>query len=180
MELLVLLMALAGTAGVFLFSLLAVWYQKKYPPKEYDERQELARGEAAKLSMFVVLIYFLALFTGYGYRGLVYDTEIRAMEAALAIMVGLTAAEMVNHTYCLLTHAALPLNKKPLGTMISFLTLGVVDLLNYYLRCWLYPENTNRMEGYLYLMIGISATYLGTLYLIEWLRSRKEASNGEE
>ena len=180
MELLVLLMALAGTAGVFLFSLLAVWYQKKYPPKEYDERQELARGQAAKLSMFVVLIYFLALFAVYGFRGLVYDAELRAIEVALAIMVGLEVSMLINHTCCLLTHAALPMNKKPMGMMVSYFFLGVVDLLNYYLRCWLYPESTNRMEGYLYLIISIGATYLCILYLIEWLRSRKEARNGEE
>ena len=180
MELFVLLMALVGTVGVLVFSLLAVWYQKKYPPKEYDERQELARGEAAKLSMFVVLIYFLALFAGYGYRGLVYDTEIRAMEVALAIMVGLGAALMVNHTYCLLTHAALPLGKKPMGTMVSFFVSAVLELLNYYLRCWLYPDRGSQMEGYIWLMCGVSSCYLGILYLIEWLRSRKEAKNGEE
>ena len=180
MELFVLLMALMGTVGVLVFSVLAVWYQKKYPPKDYDERQELARGEAAKLSMFVMLIYFLAHFAAYGYRGLVYDAELRAMEAALAIMLGLEVSLLINHTYCLLTHAALPMNKKPMGMMVSYFFLGVVDLLNYFLRCWLYPASASRMEGYLYLIIGIGATYLCILYLIEWLRSRKEARNGEE
>ena len=55
-----------------------------------------------------------------------------------------------------------------------------MDLLNYYLRCWLYPGNGNQLEGYLYLIIGVGASYLGVLYLIEWLRQRKEAQDGEE
>ncbi|MBE6961091.1 MAG: hypothetical protein E7445_01345 [Ruminococcaceae bacterium] len=180
MEMLVLLMTLLGTMGILVYSVLAVWYQKKYPPREYDERQALAQGEAARQSMWIGTIYFLALFASYGYRGLVYDAELRAMEVALAIMVGMEASLLVNHTYCLLKHAALPMNQKPRGMMVSYLGLGVVDLLNYYLRCWLYPGKGNQLEGYLYLIIGVGASCLGVLYLIEWLRQRKEARYGEE
>ena len=180
MELLVLLIALLGTAAVPVYVLLAIWYKKKYPPKEYDERQELAQGEAAKLSTGIMMIYFLVLFAAYGNRGLVYDTEIRAIEAALAIFVGLVFALLVNHTYCLLKHAALPMNKKPMGVMASFFFLGIIDLLNYFLRCWVYPGKANALEGYLYLLVGISGCYLGVLYLIDWLRQQKEARNGEE
>lgn len=180
MEMFVLLMTLLGTMGILIYSVLAVWYQKKYPTREYDERQAVSQGEAAKQSLWICATYFLALFAAYGYRGLVYDAELRAVEVALAIMVGLEASLLVNHTYCLLTHAALPVKKKPRGMMVSYLLIGVVDLLNYYLRCWVYPENGSSMEGYLYLIIGIGACYLGVLYLVEWLRQRKEARYGEE
>ena len=180
MEWLVLWIVLIGTAAVPVYALLAIWYRKNYPPKEYDERQELAQGEAAKLSAGIMMIYFLVLFAAYGYRGLAYDTEIPAIEAALAIFVGILFSQLVYQTYCLLKHAALPFHKKPFGTMVSFFFLGVVDLLNYYLRCWLYPGKASAMEGYLYLMIGVGGCYLGVLYLIDWLRQRKEARNGEE
>lgn len=180
MEWLMLWTVLIGTAAVPVYALLAIWYKQKYPPKEYDERQELAQGEAAKLSTGIMMIYFLVLFVAYGYRGLVSNAEIPAIEAALAIFVGILFSQLVYQTYCLLKHAALPLNKKPLGTMTGFVFLGVMDLLNYYLRCWLYPGKASVMEGYLYLMMGMGAFYLGVLYLIDWLRQRKEAKHGEE
>lgn len=180
MGILVLLAALAGTVVVLVYSLLTVWYKKKYPSKEYDERQELARGQAAGVSFWVMLIYFLAIFAVYAYRGMVYDAEIRMMEAALAILTGLEFSLLIYHTCCILTHAALPMKQKPRRMMVSYLFIGMVDLLNYYLRCWQYPDSGNCMEGYMYLLIGVGACYLSVLYLIEWLRGREEARDGEE
>ena len=48
-------------AGILLFCLAVLWLQKRFPSKEFDERQQVSRGKAGELGLLVGVVYFLAI-----------------------------------------------------------------------------------------------------------------------
>lgn len=177
----VLLLVLVGAAVIPAFSALAVRYDKKREVTIYDERQKLAQGKAYGVA-FSVMYLHLAVFLGiYAWQGMVYDAAVSAAQVSWALAVGVIVPLLVYHTYCFLTDAALPLNQKPQQMVAAYCFSGVLELLNYYMRCWWYPRDAgDRFGGHLWLLMGVSSAYLAILYLMEWRRRRKEERNGEE
>ena len=176
----VLMSVLAGVVVIPVASVLIVRYQRKHTSKNYDERQKLAQGKAGQAA-FLVMYLYLAVFLGiYAWQGMVYDASVSAAQVSWVLAVGVIAPMLVYHTCCFLTDAGLPLNKKPQQMFAAYCFSGVLEFLNYYLRCWLYPNSRDRFDGHLWLLISVSSTYLAVLYFMEWRRRRKEAHNGEE
>ena len=179
-EMAVLLLVLAVAVAVPVYTKLVLLYRKKHPVMDYDERQKLAQGEACGVAFGTMLMYFLVFLRIYGWQGMTDNTEIPTVQVMWVLALGLLLGVLVFHTDCFLNHAALPLNKKPLRVMAAYFCTGGMELLNYYLRCWWSADGRETVTGHLWLLMGVVSCYLGILYLLEWLRSRKEARDGEE
>ena len=176
----VLMSVLAGVVVIPVASVLIVRYQRKHTSKNYDERQKLAQGKAGQAAFLVMYLYLTVLLGIYAWKGMVHAAEVSAAQVSWALAVGVIVPMLVYHTCCFLTDAALPLNGKPQNMFAAYCFSSVLEFLNYYLRCWLYPNGRDRFGGHLWLLIGVSSAYLAVLYFMEWRRRRKEAHNGEE
>lgn len=159
---------------VFVIALCAatVWMEKKFPGKEYDERQKVAKGRGYRLSFWVGMVYYLAvaiIFIGQ------VDGE-KTVEPYLLILVGLILQAMVDHTYCLLTHSALPLSQNRVWAIISYVICGTLQFCSF--RLWkirdgfsLVGHGTSTLFA---LIAGCCFFYLALLHIIQALRERKE------
>ena len=99
-----------------------LWFEKKAPSEDYDERQKIAQGNASEISLWVGIVYSFAV---------IYWMKEDKMpaEGYLVIFAGLVLQLMVFHIYCLMTHSALPLSQKPWVTIVNYSILAVVWIL---------------------------------------------------
>ena len=165
---------LAALAAIVLLCLGVLWVQKRYPSKEFDERQQIARGKAGNLAMIVGSLYFVCI-------SIVLINQVEApktVEPYILVMIGLELMAMVDHTYCLLCHAALPFSKKGGSTAICYLIMGLVDIGQFALRRnWVTTLSWvgRGTQPLFYLLLGIGFLYLGLMHAIAWLWDRKQA-----
>ena len=85
---------------------------------------------------------------------------------------------MVDHTYCLLCHVALPFSQKGISTAICYLICGLVDIGQFALRKnWVETISWvgKGTQPLFYLLMGVTFLYLGLMHAIAWLWDRKEA-----
>lgn len=166
---------LAALAAIVLLCLGVIWVQKRYPSEDYDERQKIARGKASSLAMIVGSLYFLGISTV-----LINQVEApKTVEPYILVMIGLELMLMVDHTYCLLCHAALPFSQKGISTAICYLICGLVDIGQFALRRnWVATLSWvgRGTQPLFYLLLGIGFLYLGLMHTIAWLRDRKETN----
>ena len=110
---------IVGTlALVIVLCAAAVWIEKKFPGKEYDERQKAARGRGYRLSFWVGFAYFVGV-------ALVLLQQVdgeKTVEPYLLVFIGLMLQGVVEHTYCLFTHSALPLSQNRVATVLGYVT----------------------------------------------------------
>ena len=164
---------LAALAAIVLLCLGVIWVQKRYPSEEYDERQKIARGKASSLAMVVGSLYFVGI-------SIVLINQVegaKTVEPYILVMIGIELMAMVDHTYCLLCHAALPLSQKGGSTAICYLVMGIVDIGQFALRReWVSTLSWvgRGTQPLFYLLLGIGFLYLGLMHTIAWLRGRKE------
>ena len=165
---------LAALAAIVLLCLGVLWVQKRYPSKEFDERQQIARGKAGNLAMIVGSLYFVCI-------SIVLINQVEApktVEPYILVMIGLELMAMVDHTYCLLCHAALPFSQKGGTTAICYLIMGLVDIGQFALRReWVTTLSWvgRGTQPLFYLLLGIGFLYLGLMHAIAWLWDRKQA-----
>ena len=116
---LIMILALLASAA---YCCVCLWFEKKAPSEEYDERQKIAQGNACGVSLGVGIVYFVLV---------IYWMKEDKMpaEGYLVVFAGLVLQLMVHHIYCLLTHAALPLSGKPWVTIGNYTILAVVWIL---------------------------------------------------
>ena len=165
---------LAALAAIVLLCLGVLWAQKHYPSEDFDERQKLARGKASTLAMSVGVVYFL----GVCLFLLNQVEKTKTIEPYLLVMIGLELMAMVDHTYCLLCHAALPFSKKGGSTAICYLLCGLVDIGQFALRReWVSTLSWvgKGTQPLFYLLLGVTFLYLGLMHAIAWLWDRKQA-----
>ena len=166
---------LAALAGIVLLCLCVIWVQKRYPSEEYDERQKIARGKASSLAMIVGMLYFVGI-------SIVLASQVettKTVEPYLLVLIGIELMLTVDHTYCLLCHAALPFSKKGGSTAVYYLIMGLLGIGRFALyRNWVPALSwvDRGSQPLPFLMLGIGFLYLGLMHTIAWLRSRKETN----
>ena len=150
----------------------AVWLEKRYPVEDYDERQKAARGRGYRLSFWTGIVYYLIV-------AIVLIQQVdgeKTIEPWLLVVIGILLQALVQHTYALLSHAALPLSGKPLVIVFSNLFCGALQFINFSMH---WKQYSMSLVGYgtsawIFLIAGIGFFYLAALYLIQYLRDRKE------
>ena len=159
---------------VFVITLCAitVWMEKRFPSKEYDERQKIAKGRGYRLSFWVGMVYFLVV--AIVLIGQV-DGEKR-VEPYLLVMIGLMLQAMVDHTYCLLTHSALPLSQNRVVTVFGYVVCGTLQLVQFRI---LSKRGGLALVGHgsspwICLIAGCCFFYLTVLHVIQALMERKD------
>lgn len=151
---------------------LAVWIEKRFPGKEYDERQKMAKGRGYRLSFWVGMIYYLAV--AIILIGQVDDEK--TVEPYLLVMIGLMLQAMVDHTYCLLTHSALPLSQNRAVTVFGYVVCGMLQLVQFRIlskRVGLALVG-HGSSPWICLIAGCCFFYLTVLHVIQALMERKE------
>lgn len=151
-----------------------VHIEKNFPGEKYDERQKIARGNACRFSLWLGEIYYLILLPYFVMH--IGKTEWEA-EPFLLISVGVVLQVLGFHTYCLLTHSALPLGQKPMPAILNYCLIGVMHQVLYFR--WRIPEGTVGLSGYesygmFYLLLSLFFFSLALLHLINYLRKEKD------
>ena len=165
-------MILMVLACIVLLCFGAVWMEKRYPVEEYDERQKAARGRGYRLSSWTGILY-------YTFVALVLIRQVvgeKTVEPWLLVVIGILLQALVLHTYALLSHAALPVSGRPLLMVFSHLFCGILQFITFSMHREQYSMS---LVGYgtsawIFLIAGIGFFYLAALYLIQYLRDRKE------
>lgn len=158
--------------GIVLLCLGVIYLERKAPSEEYDERQKAMRGNAYRLSFFVGMIYYLVV-TVILIRAV--DGE-KTVEPYLLLYFGMILQIMVLHTYCLLTHSALPLSEKPVTTIVCYILSGLIQLLYVFekLDAFPLPFVGKETSGWIHLTTGILVLFLALMHLIRLLWKEKE------
>ena len=160
-------------AGILLFCMVVLWLQKRFPNKEFDERQQVSRGKACELGLLVGVVYFLAIMPAM--IGQV-DGE-KKIEPYLLVFFGVMLETMVMSTYGLLTHSYLSFQQKPIFSMFGFLACGIMNLLSFATNWERFGGLTLTGHGTLAwaaLIAGCCFLYLALVILIQQLFKEKE------
>lgn len=150
----------------------AVYLEKHFPSDTFDERQKLSRGRAYRLSSCVSYIYFAVI----GVCLLRQVDGEKSVEPYLLVYFGLMLQLMVDHTYCVMTHSALPLTQKRSAAIISYLFSGATFTTMFFMHQKQYGIS---FIGYgtsalLFLMTGVCFLYLVLMHIIQMFLDRKE------
>ena len=159
------LLILALCAGV-------IFLEKRFPSDNYDERQKIAQGKANRLAMIVGLFYFLIVMAV-----LIRQVDgLKTVEPYLLIFIGILIMVTVDHAYCFLSHAYLPLSQKPMTSVICFAFCGLVQLLFIWEALDRLPLSFvgHGTSGWIHLLTGIDFLFLAAMHLIQYFRDRKE------
>lgn len=159
-------------AAIVLLCLGVIWLERKFPSDEFDERQKAAQGRASRMGFITAMLYF-------GVVTVVLFQQVdgsKTIEPWLLVFIGFMLMIMVDHTYCFLTHASLPLSQKPMTSIVCYAIAGAIQVW-YTVDAveWFPLTLTGRgTGGWLHLLTGISFLYLSLMHLIQYLRDRKE------
>lgn len=155
------LLIIVGILAVLLgICALAVWLRKIYPyhGDEYDERQKQARGDAYRLAFGAGIVYDLLIAMGIGMENPSADLVFSLL------LAGIFGQVMLVIFYCFLTHAELPLGKKPLGYAVSSFALSMLNILEFLLVG----------QSWVKLAAGMCFLTMAVLYLIAYIRQKRE------
>ena len=168
----ILLWMLGILVGIVLFCAVVIFLERKFPGKEYDERQKIMRGKASDLSLTTGFVYFLVV-TAI----LIRQVEGgKTVEPFLLIFFGLELQMLVYHTYCLLTHSAMPLSQRPVTAVVCYSFSGLLQLGFIYNRLGDFPIAMvgRGSAGWIHLTGGVFFLYLALMHLIQMLWKEKE------
>lgn len=168
----ILLWMLGILLGIVLLCAVVIFLERKFPGREYDERQKIMRGKAADLSLMTGLVYFLVVM-----MILVRQVEEeKTAEPFLLIFFGLELQMLVYHTYCLLTHSAMPLSEKPVTAIVCYSVSGLIQLVFIFNRLDDFPIAMvgYGSSGWIHLTTGVFFLYLALMHLIALLHKEKE------
>lgn len=165
LSLVAVVVALAGICWLCLF------LERKFPSKQYDERQLQARYKGYRFGFWVGIVYYFVAWVLTDILGKLadYSTEL--------IFVGLMVQLLAGVIYMMLTGANLPLSQKPTPYLFAlFFAVSGFSVINAYrsIRCeiGLYGEYQIPWKE---LVISVVWFALGVVYLISWLtRDRDE------
>ena len=159
-------------AAMAAFCALAIWIERKFPGKKYDERQQAARGRAYRVGFLTGEAFFLAAAVWQIFQ---VGAEKSGPEVYLVLFAGLLLQTMLFHTYCLLSGAALPLGENPLLTIVGCLICALL----YGIKWIRDPVAVLELNGqasarWIDLLVMIAFLYLALTHLIRLLRREKE------
>ena len=158
--------------GIVLLCLAVIYLERKAPSEEFDERQKIMRGNAHRLSLVVGFVYFLVV-TAILIRQVEGE---KTVEPFLLIFFGLEVQMLVLHTYCLLTHSALPLSGKPVTTIVCYVFSGLIQLGYIANRLGDFPLSLvgQGSAGWIHLTGGVFFLYLALMHALRLLWKEKE------
>ena len=158
--------------GIVVLCAGVIYLQKKAPGQEYDERQKIMRGKASDLSLTTGFVYFLVV-TAILIRQVEGE---KTVEPFLLIFFGLELQMLVYHTYCLLTHSAMPLSQRPVTAVVCYSFSGLIQFLYIFNRLGDFPIAMvgRGSAGWIHLTGGVFFLYLALMHLIQMLWKEKE------
>ena len=159
------LLILAFCAGV-------IFLEKRFPSDAYDERQKIAQGKANRLAMIVGLFYFMIVMV-------ILIRQVdgpKTVEPYLLIFIGILLMVTVDHAYCFLSHAYLPLSENPMTSVICYALGGLAQLLYIWEALDRFPLSLvgHGTASWIHLLMGMDFLFLAAMHLIQLLRDRKE------
>ncbi len=160
---------LAVVAAICGICFVMIWWERRHPSKNYDERQQLARGKAYRVGFYVSAVwYMIALLY------ILFDGDTDGM--ILIIFMGFWTQALAFHIYCLLTHAALPWSQKPVSTIVSYGILSGFYAINIWAAQGIDSRWTDKppVNTFLQLSLAVGFGALATMHLIQYLREKKE------
>lgn len=165
----ILLWLLAGLSVIILLCFGVLWLERNFPMKTYDERQQVSRGKAYRLSFFVGAIWWFVSIVYLTFGG-------NSDNVLLVLWLGFFVQAMTFHMYCLLTHAALPLSQKPMTTILSYGLMAVVYGANALMANSIDNRWSDKppVNTWLHLSLAVFAGALSIMHLIQYLRDKKE------
>ncbi len=168
----VLIWILGILAAIVVLCIGTVWVERKFPGESYDERQKLSRGNAYRLSFWLGFFYSLIMVVI-----LIRQVEgEKTVEPYLLIFFGVFIQAVVYHTYCVLTHSALPLSEKPGVAIAGYALCGLMQLWNIGDKAELLPLTFVGKASSIWINIvsGAGFLYLALMHTINLLRKEKE------
>lgn len=159
-------------AAVVALCIAAVWMEKNYPVKDFDERQKAFRGRGYRLTFWTGIVYY----TGVAFLLLRQVDGEKTVEPYLLIVMGLLLQAMVMHTYGVMTHCALPLSGNPLVTAGAYVVGGIGQLMAFSVHKRQYSVGFvgHSTSALVFLMAGICFWYLALMHVIQYIRNRRE------
>ena len=143
-----------------------LWLERRAPVEDYDERQKQARGSAYRISFWLGIIYYFCIAT-FG----AMDGDPNTF--SVMVMGGIVVQILAFHLCCLLTHASLPLSRKPMAAVAVCGLFAVKHLTELFMAG--FDFQTPLHEGALLkLMCGVSFALLAVIHLIQARLERKE------
>ena len=118
------LITLSALAGIVLLCLAVIFLEKRSKSKRFDEMQTISRLRGTRAAFWFGFLYFLVTVPILINQ---VDGE-KTIEPYLLVSIGFLMQMMVDHTYCLLTHAALPLGENPLVAIGGNAFIGLTQL----------------------------------------------------
>jgi len=167
---------IAAIVGILLlivaFCALVKFLEKKFPTREYDERQKAAQGRASRLGMITGMLYFMVVMTIMIFQ---VDNP-KTVEPYLLIFIGILLMITVDHAYCFLSHAALPISQNPFIAIVGYGICGIIQLLTVILSPQWYPLEWvgHGTSGWIHLLAGMDFLFLAVMHLLQYLRDRTE------
>lgn len=160
-------------AGIIALCGVVLWLEKRFPSKQFDERQQVSRGRACGLGLGVGVVYFLVTMSILINQ---VDGE-KTIEPYLLVFFGLMLETAVMCTYSLLTHSYLSFLQKPGLNILGFGFCGALQFLTLANR--LKREGPLTLVGHgssswIFLIAGSCFLYLTLVLLIQQLRREKE------
>lgn len=160
---------------------ISIWWQKRFPGRDYDERQKQVQGNAYHFAFNVGACYYLSLFIWLSFG----ETPL---DSPAMILVGVMIQAVAYHVYCLMKNAALPLENKGWLMVASYGLICIANILNfrsrmqYYEAYWQYvkvePDTTlpvpeNLELAWVMLMLAVASGILALVYLRSLLRQEE-------
>lgn len=189
MTFLIAMLLVVGIAmAVLAASALLVWVEKKKPPKQFDERQQIVRGKAYKWACVTGFCYFIAV----GILDLVLRDGVQA-DLFLLVMIGVTLSAFVRECYCCFHDAYLPLTQSPKVNIILLYVSSVIFLLN--AASWVSRMRVTITESgfevldfgevalgatgnsvfvWMFLMVAVMSIIIATMELLRYMRNKME------
>lgn len=159
------LLLMAVCAGV-------IWLERKFPGKEYDERQKIARGNAYRFSFWTGMLYYFGLT-----MMAIWNREWKdpVVDLYLALLFGLMLQALAFHVYCVITHAALPMSENPKVTIVGYFILCAINLTRF-LDDFTQeiPMTGEESSKWIQMLSAVFFLILALTHLLQYMRREKE------
>ena len=168
MDLLKVCLFMFGAVAV-LFGVGWLWQflDRKITSKQFDERQQLARGKGYRFGFWVGLVYFLLLFCLLSF-GFLKEYVVEA------VMGGLLVQAISCHIYMFFTDSELPFSKKPTLIFAAYYALGFAYLYLAYNEVRIQQFFGIQTIPWMKLMLAVTWLTLGLLYFLSWLKGKTD------
>lgn len=168
--------AVYGLIGIVVIlaalSFLTIWIGRKAHSHRFDERQQIARGDAYRFSFWVGFFCYFGMLI-YMIQCVEHEPVV---EPYLLMFLTICIQAVAFHMYCVVTHSALPFDEKPIGPIVGYSVMGVFHLLGFISRDVkeTLPLRGQGTSAWMDLILGGFLLVVALIYLIGALIKEKE------